>query len=66
MIIPYMVLTDKGVRAFVDGLCLVLFNPGEVAQLLAPRICPANREVGGSNLTVSTDDPLRRALLTLC
>ena len=60
MIIPYMVLTDKGVRAFVDGLCLVLFNPGEVAQL------SANREVGGSNLTVSTDDPLRRALLTLC
>ena len=32
---------------------------GEVAQWLAPRICSANLEVGGSNLTVSTDDPLR-------
>ena len=31
---------------------------GEVAQWLTPRICSANREVGGSNLTVSTDDPL--------
>ena len=30
----------------------------EVAQWLAPRICSANREVGSSNLTVSTDDPL--------
>ena len=28
---------------------------GEVAQWLAPR---TNREVGGSSLTVSTDDPL--------
>ena len=24
----------------------------------APRTCSANREVGGSNLTVSTDDPM--------
>ena len=31
---------------------------GEVAQWLVPRICSANREVSGSNLTVSTDDPL--------
>ena len=30
----------------------------EVVQWLAPRICSANREVGGSNLTVITDDPL--------
>ena len=29
-----------------------------VAQWLPPRICSDNREVGGSNLTVSTDDPL--------
>ena len=29
-----------------------------MAQWLAPRICSANGEVGGSNLTVSTDDPL--------
>ena len=32
---------------------------GEVAQWLAPWISSANREVGGSTLTVSTDDPLR-------
>ena len=31
---------------------------GEVAQWLAPLTCSANPEVGGSNLTVSTDDPL--------
>ena len=31
---------------------------GEAAQWLAPRICYANREVCGSNLTVSTDDPV--------
>ena len=31
---------------------------GEVAQWLAPRICFINREVGGSNQTVSTIDPL--------
>ena len=31
---------------------------GELAQWLAPRICSANRVVGGSNLTVSTGDPL--------
>ena len=31
---------------------------GVVAQWLAPQISYANREVGGSNLIVSTDDPL--------
>ena len=31
---------------------------GEVAQWQPPQISSANREVGGSNLTVSTDDPL--------
>ena len=31
---------------------------GEVAQWLALRICSTNREVGGSILTVSTDDTL--------
>ena len=29
-----------------------------MAQWLAPRILSDNREVGGSNPTVSTDDPL--------
>ena len=33
---------------------------------MAPRICSANREVGGLDLTVSTDDPLGLALLMLC
>ena len=43
------------------GMLLVneyLLLSGEVAQWLAPRICSANREVGSSNLTASTDDPL--------
>ena len=31
---------------------------GEVAQWLAPWTSSANREVGGSSLIVSTDDPL--------
>ena len=31
---------------------------GEVAQWLAPQISSANREVGGSSPTVSTDDLL--------
>ena len=41
-------------------ICLFACSPfsGEVAQWLAPRICSANHEVGSSNLTVSTDDPL--------
>ena len=30
----------------------------KLAQLLAPRTSFSNREVGGSSLTVSTDDPL--------
>ena len=38
--------------------CKVVGISGEVAQWLALRICSANRYVGGSNLTVSTDDPL--------
>ena len=37
----------------------ILLSPcEEVAQWLAPQISSANREVGGSSLTVSTDDPL--------
>ena len=46
------------------GVILVIFTfklnilSREVAQWLAPRICPANREVGYSNLIVCTNDPL--------
>ena len=39
-------------------ICIPVSQSGEVAQWLAPQICSVNREVGGSNLTVSTDDPL--------
>ena len=41
-----------------DNLNTILYYIGEVAQWLAPRTSSANREVGSSNLTVSTDDPL--------
>ena len=39
---------------------VVRWRSGEVAQWLAPRISlsSANREVGGSSLTVRTDDPM--------
>ena len=36
----------------------MLHFSGEVAKWLAPRTSSANREDGGSSLTVSTDDPL--------
>ena len=32
--------------------------PWGSAQWLEPRICSVNREVGGLNLSMSTDDPL--------
>ena len=43
----------------IDLKILLKWSPsGEVAQWLAPRTSSAYREVGGSNLTVSTGDPL--------
>ena len=72
----YLFLFDKIVRlnqnffpsSFGREYCRVdrSTQEGEVAQWLASRICSANREVRGSNLTVSTDDPLGWASLTLC
>ena len=38
----------------------------KVAQWLPPRTSSANREVSCLSLTVSTDDPLGLASLTLC
>ena len=43
---------------YSEKLLQFLIICGDVAQWLAPQICSANREVGSSNLTVSTDDPL--------
>ena len=43
----------------------LFLKSGEVAQWLAPRIFSVNREVGSSNLTVSTDVNVVDALLRL-
>ena len=37
---------------------VLLSGEAEVAQWLAPQTSSANREVGGSSLTVGTNDPL--------
>ena len=50
-------------NVFINIYIFIIFLRGNEllplkAQWLAPRIYSANREVGGSNLTVSTDDRL--------
>ena len=50
--------TEKGHHSGLEQDPNDLSFSGEVAHWLAPWICSANREVGSSNLTASTDDPL--------
>ena len=59
-IISYFIIYTYNLnrKKFEEMPVVVKVGRWRSAYWLAPRICFANREVGGSNLSVSTDDPL--------